>query len=135
MSLRKLLLSAAGAGALTAALASGANVERGKYLVEEVAKCGDCHTPMVEGQPDKGKWLKGAELPFQPVQPIKDWHKTAPDLTPSGRLWQRWGEQGIRKFLETGLGPRGNRADPPMPAYHLKPEDAGDIVEYLKSLK
>lgn len=110
--------------------------ERGKYLVEEVAKCQDCHTPRLpDGQFDRTKWLKGSVLGFQPIEPIKEWHKTAPDLTSSGRLWQRWKEKGIVEFLKTGLGPSGHKADPPMPTYNLKPEDAEAIVAYLKTLQ
>ncbi|MCC6345431.1 MAG: c-type cytochrome [Bryobacterales bacterium] len=108
----------------------------GKYLVEEVSKCQDCHTPRLEnGQLDKDKWLKGAVLDFQPIHPVPGWHKTSPDITSSGRLFERWGAAGLKKFLTTGLNPRGHAADPPMPAYKLKPADAEAIVEYLKSLK
>ena len=58
-------------------------VARGKYLVEEVAQCQNCHTQRLEtGELDKSKWLKGATLNIQPIQPIEKWHKTAPDLTP-----------------------------------------------------
>jgi mono/diheme cytochrome c family protein len=111
-------------------------VTYGKYLVEEVAKCQECHTPRLEnGEFDKSKWLRGATLDFQPTQDVKGWHKTSPDLTVGGRVFQRWGEQAVIKFLETGLGPRGNTADPPMPAYKLRPSDAEAIVAYLKSLK
>ena len=116
-------------------LGQSSPAERGKYLVENVAMCGDCHTPMGPEGPDRRQWLKGGTLDFAPLHPVKDWHKTAPDLTPSGRLWQRWGEQKLQKFLETGLGPSGHRADPPMPTYKLKSEDAQAIVAYLKSLK
>ena len=109
---------------------------RGKYLVEEVAKCQLCHSPQTEtGELDKTNLLKGATLNFQPMHEIEDWHKTAPDLTGGGRLMQRWGEDGLTKFLETGLGPRGNKADPPMPEYHLTHEDAVAIVQYLKSIE
>ena len=111
-------------------------VSYGKYLVEEVAKCGECHTPRLPtGELDTSKWLQGTTLDFQPSQENKHWHKTSPNVTPGGSLWQRWGEQGIVKFLETGLGPKGNAADPPMPAYKLRPSDAEAIVAYLKSLK
>jgi len=124
---------------VTAALGLGAEMDAvtyGKYLVEEVAKCQECHTPRLEnGEFDKSKWLRGATLDFQPTQDVKGWHKTSPDLTPGGRVFQRWGEQGVIKFLETGLGPRGNVADPPMPAYKLRQSDAEAIVAYLKSLK
>lgn len=111
-------------------------VTRGKYLVEEVGKCQDCHTPRTEtGELDASKWLKGAVLDFQPIHEIKGWHRTAPDLTSSGRLFARWGVAGLEKFLETGAGPSGHPADPPMPAYKLRPDDAKAIVAYLKTLK
>jgi mono/diheme cytochrome c family protein len=110
--------------------------DRGRYLVEEVAKCQNCHTPRgADGQLDLEKWLKGTVLDFQPMQSVKDWHKTSPDLTPGSRLWQRWGEKGITEFLKTGLGPSGHNADPPMPTYKLNAEDAEAMVQYLKSLK
>ncbi|HYL38161.1 MAG TPA: c-type cytochrome [Bryobacteraceae bacterium] len=108
----------------------------GKYLVEEVAKCQDCHTPRGDsGKFDAGKWLKGATLDFEPTHETKGWHQTSPDITSSSRLFARWGEQGLIKFLETGTGPGGHPADPPMPAYKLKTADAEAIVAYLKSLK
>jgi mono/diheme cytochrome c family protein len=112
------------------------SIARGKYLVEEVGKCQECHTPRLEaGELDKSKWLKGATLDFAPMHEVKGWHKTSPDLTGAGRLITRWKEEGLVKFLETGLGPTGNKADPPMPLYKLKHEDAQAIVDYLKSLQ
>ncbi len=108
----------------------------GKYLLEEVSKCQECHTPKTEtGELDKSKWLKGATLDFQPVTPVERWHKTSPDITPAGRLWQRWGEKALLEYLQTGLTPKGKPADPPMPAYKLKKADAEAMMEYLKSLK
>jgi hypothetical protein len=85
-------------------------VERGKYLVEEVAQCQMCHSPRIEnGDYDKTKWLKGATLNLQPIQPVEKWHKSAPDLTPSGRLWTRWKEEGLAKRDRHGAErkPRG----------------------------
>ena len=129
------VLPVAWLGGLYLSAAEPGNIERGKYLVDEVAKCGDCHTPVGSAGPDQTRYLKGAELIFQPIQPVKDWHKASPDLTPAGRLWARWKEEGLIKFLETGLGPSGHAADPPMPAYKLRADDAEAIVAYLKSLK
>jgi mono/diheme cytochrome c family protein len=112
------------------------NVARGKYLVEEVARCQECHTPKTaDGKFDETKWLKGATLNIQPIEETKGWHKTSPDLTSTSRLWQSWKEAGILKFLTTGLNPRGRPADAPMPMYKLRPDDAQAIVDYLKSLK
>lgn len=116
-------------------LAQSDKIARGKYLVEEVAKCQECHTPKTaEGQFDKEKWLKGAVLNVQPIEPIKGWHKTSPDLTKGSRLWSRWGEAGLVKFFTTGLGPSGKPADAPMPTYKMTPDDAAAIVAYLNSL-
>ena len=120
----------------TALFAQSDKVARGKYLVEEVARCQECHTPKSpEGQFDKEKWLKGAVLNIQPIEPVKGWHKTAPDVTRAGRLWQKWGELTLIKFLTTGNGPAGKPADPPMPTYKMSQADAEAIVDYLKSLK
>jgi cytochrome c2 len=112
-----------------------AKLERGKYLAEEVARCQECHTPtLADGSFDRANWMKGSTLVGIPATPIEDWHQKAPDITPAGRLWERWKYEGLVKFLETGKNPRGGKAGPPMPAYTLKTEDAEAIVLYLKSL-
>jgi hypothetical protein len=110
-------------------------LERGKYLADKVAMCGDCHTPMVKGIPDSDKHLKGSTLNMQPIQDVPGWHKGAPDITGGSALFQRWKDAGMKKFLTTGLGPAGNPAGPPMPAYRFSPADADAVIEYLKSLK
>jgi mono/diheme cytochrome c family protein len=112
-------------------------VAYGKYLVEEVGKCQVCHTPRLEsGELDKSKWLKGAVLDFQPLKPVEGWHKTSPDITSGSRLFGRWKEEGLVKFLTTGVNPNnGKPADPPMPAYKVTKKDAEAMVAYLKSLK
>ncbi len=111
-------------------------IEYGRYLAEEVAKCVECHTPVTEsGKLDKSRWLKGKVMEVTPLKPIANWHKTSPDLTPAGSLWKKWGEGGILKYLQTGLTPSGKPAGPPMPAYKLKPSDAEAILEYLKSFR
>ena len=114
-----------------------AKIERGRYLVVEVGKCQDCHTPRTEtGEMDKEKWLKGAVLDFAPMKEVKGWHKTSPDITSGSRLFGRWKEEGLVKFFTTGANPSsGKPADPPMPAYKLTPADAEAVVAYLKSLK
>ncbi|HEY3440025.1 MAG TPA: c-type cytochrome [Paludibaculum sp.] len=131
-----LTLLAAGAIAQAQAPAAAAKIEYGRYLAEEVGKCQICHSPRTEtGQLDKERWMKGAVLDFAPMKPVEGWHKTAPDITSGGRLWERWGEAGMVKFMTTGLTPKGTPSDAPMPAYKLKQEDAEAMVAYLKTLK
>lgn len=112
-----------------------AKAERGKYLVEEVARCQECHTPKMEsGDFDKSQWMKGATLNIAPASAITGWHPKSPDITSTSTLWTRWGQDGFAKFLETAKNPRGGKAGPPMPAYMLKSDDAAAIAAYLKSL-
>ena len=133
-----LVTTAAGALALLGfrAAAESDRVARGKYLVEEVSRCQECHTPrLADGQFDRAKWMKGATLNVQPIEPIKGWHKTAPDITGISRIFQKWGEPALVKFFQTGLSPVNKNAEPPMPIYTMKPEDAEAVVEYLKTLR
>src|SRR5471032_673172 len=112
-----------------------AGVERGKYLVEEVGRCQECHTPKTEtGEFDRSKWMKGSTLVGVPSAPVADWHQRSPYLTSTSALWTRWGQDGFSKFLQTAKNPRGDKAGPPMPAYMLKAEDADAMAAYLKSL-
>jgi mono/diheme cytochrome c family protein len=111
--------------------ASAATLAHGKYLVEEVGKCGDCHTPDNDkGEPIKEKLLQGAPLGFKPLVPFPGWADTAPAIAGL----PGWERDAAIKFLRTGIGPKGLPLRPPMPDYHLKQADAEAIVAYLKSL-
>jgi len=112
-------------------------VARGKYLVEEVARCQDCHTPhlMVSGELVKSAWLKGSTLDFISVNQPPTWRSKTPDITSTSPFWARWGDDGMVKYLETGMNPRGSKPNPPMPAYTLTHEDAVAVATFLRSLK
>jgi cytochrome c2 len=121
--------------AAASASAQDALVQRGKYLVEEVARCQECHTPKTEsGEFDMAKSLKGAKLNIAAIAPVQGWHAASPDITSTSPLWQRWGDDGMAKFLETAKNPRGGKAGAPMPAYTMKAEEAEAIVAFLKTL-
>ena len=80
--------------ALVAVVAFGQDdkVARGKYLVEEVAKCQDCHTPKMDnGSYIKSSWMKGATIAVMPANPVTGWHAAAPDITANSAVWKRWG--------------------------------------------
>lgn len=105
-------------------------VARGKYLVNNVAQCGDCHTPrMANGELDPSRWLQGTLLDFQPIGSVPHWAKHAPAIA-----GLHWDTADAIKFFETGHGPRGGVPDPPMPQYHMNHHDASAVVAYLKSL-
>ena len=68
----------------SAANSGGGDVARGKYIVEDVAMCGTCHTPRrADGTLDRSQWLAGAPVPYLPAQPTSDWPIQAPRLGPS----------------------------------------------------
>src|SRR5271168_4823709 len=56
-------------------------VERGKYLVENVAMCGECHTPRDSaGNLKTDSPLQGARIWITPVAHIQPWADHAPVL-------------------------------------------------------
>lgn len=115
----------------SAAQSSSANAARGKYLVENVARCGDCHSPHdAKGAPLPGKQLRGAPLMFKPITPPADWADQAPNIA-GLRAWET---ADAVKFLMTGIAYNDLPPRPPMPQYHMNKEDAEAIVAYLKSL-
>jgi mono/diheme cytochrome c family protein len=103
--------------------------ERGRYLVERVAMCQDCHSPRDDkGQFVPGAWLMGSPLPFQPTVPMP-WQGAAPRLAGLPTLSD---VQAVH-FLTTGELPGGRRPLPPMPEYRFSPADARDVVAWLRS--
>ncbi|HUI42813.1 MAG TPA: c-type cytochrome [Terriglobia bacterium] len=110
----------------------GAPVERGRYLVESVAMCGECHSPRDnEGQLDRSRWLQGAPMWFSPNQASPDWAYRAPALAGLPGFT----DVDMTMILEKGLQPNGRAIRPPMHVYHMSHEDATAIVAYLRSLR
>ena len=97
--------------------------ERRKPPVNEVARCGGCHTPKDGERPDLTKALKALDV-----------NPSTPDITSSG-LWASWKEEGFYRFLVTGAVPSGQTAKHPMPFHKLRPADAEAVVAYHKTLK
>ena len=111
--------------------ATNSEIERGKYLVQNVAMCVECHTPRNErGELRQDAWLAGAPIWIRPVAPIANWADHAPALAG----WPSFTEEQGERVLEKGTGPEGEELRPPMHIYHMKHEDAKAIIAYLKSL-
>jgi len=106
-------------------------IARGKYIVEGLAACGDCHTPRnKDGDIDRTKWLSGAPVFYEPAQRVPGWAISAPRIAglPPGR------DTEIITLLTTATWRDGKAPRPPMPRFHMKREDAEAVVAYLKSL-
>jgi mono/diheme cytochrome c family protein len=111
--------------------ASGGDVARGKYIVEGVARCGQCHTPTdSSGNPDRTRWLQGAPVPWQPARPDQNWPLNAPRIggTPPAD------DADMIKLLTTGIWTTGAQLRSPMPQFRMDRGDAEAVVAYLKSL-
>jgi len=106
-------------------------VERGRYLVEDVAMCEECHTPRdANGKLDESRRLQGAQIWIMPVHPDPNWAMNAPPLAGFGEFTDEQGEA----ILEKGAGPNGVPIREPMHIYHMSHADAQAIIAYLRSL-
>ncbi len=111
---------------------NGGAEARGKYIVEGVARCGQCHTPQdAEGVPDKAQWLRGAPVPWSPSKPDPNWPLTAPRI---GGTPLPASDDDMVKLLTTGIWTNGEHLRPPMPQFRMNREDAEAVVAYLKSI-
>jgi mono/diheme cytochrome c family protein len=104
-------------------------VERGRYLVEALSHCGECHTPRnLIGGLSTGQWLAGAALPDGPGR--------TPNITP-GKL--TWSDKDIFAYLTTGFTPDfdvvGGSMSHVVANYARLPEaDVNAVVAYLKAI-
>lgn len=130
LSLISLLTAAAGCIA-THSQEKQSPVERGKYIVENVAMCEQCHTPRdVRGNVDRARWLMGGPVQLRPSYPVADLATVAPRLAgqPPGT------DAEVIRLLTTGIWKTGAPPRPPMPPFRMTGEDAQAVVAYLKSL-
>ena len=107
------------------------DVARGKYLVEGVAMCGQCHTPRdSNGNPDQRRWLQGAPVRWLSPNGDPNWPLSAPRIggTPPAN------DEDMVKLLTIGIWTTGERLRAPMPQFRMERSDAEAVVAYLKSL-
>jgi mono/diheme cytochrome c family protein len=113
--------------------AADGGLGRGKYIVEQVAMCVECHTPRDEnGRLLRNRYLEGAPVPVKapPFSGI-NWALRAPAIAglPGYTV-----NQAIRLLTE-GLTADGRHPSAPMPAFRFTRADAEAVVAYLKSLQ
>jgi mono/diheme cytochrome c family protein len=110
----------------------GDEVSRGRYLVEQVAMCVQCHTPRSQtGELLLTRYLQGAPVPVSaPPNFRMDWAYKAPAIAGLPGYTR---QDGIRLLME-GITPDGRIPKPPMPKFRLRRDDAEAVVSYLKSI-
>lgn len=110
----------------------GGDVARGKYIVEDVAMCGTCHTPRLQdGELDRTRWLAGGPVPYLPAYQASDWPLLEPRIggTPPAN------DAGMITLLMTAVWTDGKPLRDPMPKFHMSRADAEAVLAYLKSLR
>jgi mono/diheme cytochrome c family protein len=141
--------------------ASMSPVERGKYLVNSVAGCNDCHTPLKMGamgpEPDMTKMLSGhpAEMKMPPAPKMgMPWMAAASatltawsgpwgisytaNLTPDSTGIGNWKEEDFIKAIRNGIHIKtGRPLLPPMPwptFKNMTDDDLKAIFAYLRTI-
>lgn len=112
-------------------VAAEPSVERGAYLVEGPAGCGNCHTPLGAEGPDLSKSLGG-----RLVDENSAFTAYAPNITPASRVAD-WTDDQLVRAIREGLRPDGTLIGPPMPfaLYRgLSDDDVQSIVAYLRTV-
>ena len=112
--------------------ASADDIARGKYIVENVAKCTECHSPRVQNEElAKGLSLSGAKLEFKPITPNASWAESAPNI----RGIKGYNEKAAMTLFSTGIAKNYGELAPPMPSYKMTEDDADAVYKYLRSLE
>jgi len=107
-------------------------IQRGRYLVHQVALCVQCHSPRDEnGKLLETRLLSGARIPVDSPFPGQPWAYQAPDIRGMVGYTE---EEGVRLLTE-GVTRGGTPPRAPMQQFHLTVEDARAVVAYLKSLR
>ncbi len=109
-------------------------LERGRYLVEHVSLCGDCHTPRnFIGVPDRSLYLAGAK-----AGPLGE---EIPNITPDKETGiGEWSREDIAELLLSGTKPdldnvQGLMEEVVQAGYkNMMRQDALTIADYLKSI-
>jgi mono/diheme cytochrome c family protein len=113
------------------ARATSGNVERGRYLVERVANCGECHSARdAQGNIVEGTKFMGGPMVVTPTYSI-DWPNRFPRIA---GLPGYTDEQAVRLLTQGAIKRDGTQLRAPMPRFRMSPEDAAAVIAYLRSL-
>ena len=112
---------------------------RGKYLVEGVTPCMDCHSPHDWTQHDAPivPGMEGAGMDFSVMKGLPG-RVVAPNITPDPETGAgAWSDDALARAIREGIGHDGRTLFPMMPYEnfrHLSDEDLASIIVYIRSL-
>ena len=110
-------------------------VERGKYLVEGILTCGNCHSPRAApGVIDAARlYAGGPGIWDTPAYTVK-----ASNITPDKETGiGGWSAPDMKRAIRDGKRPSGQQLSPQMPYAYYKiftPGDLDAVVAYLRSV-
>ena len=110
----------------------GVQFERGRYLVEALGHCAECHTPRDRfGGVDPSRWMTGAPNP--------NGEGSVPNITPHADGLGSWSQRDISYYLESGFTPDfdsvgGSMVEVQENMARLTAADRDAIAAYLKSI-
>ena len=107
------------------------NIEHGRYLVENVVMCYECHsTRDPQGNIVPGTRFRGGPMPMRPSW-SSDWPIQIPRIA---GLPGYNDEQAMRLLTQGAIRRDGTQLRYPMPRFHMNPQDAADVIAYIRSL-
>lgn len=119
---------------LTGPIAAETPLERGKYLMDTIAACGNCHTAQGPEGPVAGRELAGG-IEFREGFGVA----IAANITPDPETGiGKWTDEQIIAAIREGKRPDGSIIGPPMPIAlyrDMSDEDVRAIVAYLRQVK
>jgi mono/diheme cytochrome c family protein len=122
--------SATGAPQAAASKVDG-NLEHGRYLVEQVVMCYECHSARdPQGNIVVGTKFKGGPMPVRPTW-SSDWPIQIPRIA---GLPGYTDELAMRLLTQGAIRWDGKQLRAPMPRFRMSPQDAADVIAYLRSL-
>lgn len=115
-------------------------VARGRYLVENVLVCTECHTPRnPNGTLDTGRWLAGTEclIDLDPADPNAGCLNSG-NLTNHDTGLATYTDEEIKDMFLNGVRPNGEALIDVMPYYqthNITADDADAVVAFLRTVK
>jgi hypothetical protein len=110
----------------------GGSAEHGRYLVEQVVMCGECHsTRGGDGSIAPGTRFKGGPMVVRPTWAAADWPNYFPRIA---GLPGYTDEQALRLLTQGAIKRDGTQLRAPMPRFRMSQQDAADVIAFLRSL-